>query len=326
MIMAKDNTRSYIFYPLQILSRDYKWELDKFLPYTSINHIRSNIYETNHNGEKILYSIITDKPYWEDEDGNVIPEEIKPDGIIFGRLLRLRNEAVSMIDLDKLQEEVLANSPSHFLLESSYFVIDTKSNIMLGQYNKDSVNVLNKRAGEIFKNSLFKLNLNHNFDSILPIPTNQLIKVIIKNESSVHNYKLSLGSIDLEYLERFLGPASKRLRALADGTTFNFSATISFKFKPHFNDDRYEKINNLFIKNRDKKLEKLKVSTEDGIFDLLNNNFLYYPVTVEMPIIKSINDYKKLRNSIQKSMYDILSKNKDDISNKLPTLNDFYNI
>jgi|GEM_PF-2177489 len=312
--MAKD-TKTYIFYPLQILGKVFKWDLDKFLPATSINNIKLNIYEVTHNGEKILYSLITEKPYWEADDGNLIPEEIKADGIIFGRLLKLRNDAISRIDLDVLKEEILTNAGSKFLLESSYFAIDTKNNIMLGQYNKNSVNVLSSRAGEIFKNSLSKLNLGQNFEYILPIPTDELIKVIIKKESSVHNYKLFFKDINLNYLEKVLDISSEKLKILSEQNNFNFIMTISFRSKPRFTDKVFHKMKGSFTK--DKKLDKLKISTEDGNFDLLNQNYLYYPISIEIPVIKDYKDYEKLRDNIQKEMYKLLSEYNDNISKEL---------
>ncbi len=312
--MAKNNDKPYIFYPIQILSADFKWNLDKFQEGTSLDKIKANIYEANYQGEKILYSLITEKPYWKDNNGNLIPGEINSEGIIFGRLLRLRNDAITRIDLelDKLQEEILTSSNSKYLLESTYFAIDTKSNIMLGQYNKHSVNILTRRPGDILQNTLQKLNLHNKFQGTEPIPTDELIQAIIKRESLVSNFRLSFQDVDFRYLEKALGIASGQLNSLLEQNDFNLIMSFSPKHKPSLTENFFNRLSTTF--HKDKKFNKLKVSTEDGVFDLFNENFLYYILHIDAPEIKDNKAYEKLRDDIQKGMLELLTKHNKEIS------------
>lgn len=304
---------------MRILSTDFKWNLTKFQDGTRLDKIKANIYKVPYHGEEILYSLITEKPYWKDDNGNDIPGEINYGDIIFGRLLRLRNEAITRIDLDltQLQEEILTSSNSKYLLESTYFAIDTKTNIMLGQYNKDSVNVLTKRPGKIFDNSLQKLNLNSKFQGIEPIPTDELIQAIIKHESLVFNYRLSFQDINLKYLEKAVGMTSEQLNYILEQNKFNLIMSISLNNNPHFTEKLFDNLKNAF--HKDKNFNKLKISTEDGVFDLFNENFLYYPLHIDMPEMKDYKDYEQFRDNVQKGMVELLRKHNKEISNIMGT-------
>ena len=137
--------KTYVFYPLQIISRHFNLDVNKFRKATVRDKVIDNKVDIDWRDEKIPYSIITDSSYWDDgvDSHNV-------DGVIFGRFLKLRKDPISQIDIKNFQEEVVTNTPSKYLLESAYFILDTKNNIMLAQYNKNSLNVLSKRSGGIF--------------------------------------------------------------------------------------------------------------------------------------------------------------------------------
>lgn len=57
--MEKENTKIHTFYPLQILSRGFKWDLDKFLRATSIYTIKSNLF--------LRYAMVILQVRWEND-------------------------------------------------------------------------------------------------------------------------------------------------------------------------------------------------------------------------------------------------------------------
>lgn len=267
--------KTYVFYPLQIISRHFNLDVNKFRKATVRDKVIDNKVDIDWRDEKIPYSIITDSSYWDDgvDSHNV-------DGVIFGRFLKLRKDPISQIDIKNFQEEVVTNTPSKYLLESAYFILDTKNNIMLAQYNKNSLNVLSKRSGCIFKNVLMKINNNNNFDDITPIPSGELIKKILSKQSPVKSYHLKFRNININYLEKKIGISSEKMKELSASYDFDFNIDIKFSQQPHMGKFLYETIKSK-IPPLGKNMKGYKVKTEDGSFDLIKDNLLYYDMPIE---------------------------------------------
>ena len=309
------------------MHRSFKLDIQKFRAATVIDKIVDNKIEVEWRNEKIPYSIITDVPYWEDEKGNILNNETKVDGILFGRFLRLRKGPISQVDIEKYKEEVVTNTPSKFLLESAHFVLDTNNNIMLAEYNNDSVNVLSKRVSEIFGRALNLINAPNSFLYIIPIPSDDLIKNILNKESLIKGYKLKLGDINLNYIEKILGINSAKIKALSGEFGMDFTLNISFKFRPKITNEHFKQLGALF--KSDSKAKSLKVKTEDGSFDIIKENLLYYEINVDLP--DNINDktYLDLQRNIQREMLNKLNDNREAILKVIDTdkrLDDFYAI
>jgi len=316
--------KTYTIYPLRILERTFKLDIQKFRASTTIHNIIGNKIDVKWSNENIPYSIITDKPYWEDENGNILNNETKAESILFGRFLRLRKGPISQLDVQKFQEEVVTNTPSKFLVESAHFVLDTANNIMLAEYNTDSVNILSNRVSEIFKRVLDLINAAKSFQHILPIPSDELIKNIINKESSINGYILKLGDINLDYLEKNLGIGSEKIKALLDAYNMDLTINIIFKYGPKITKGRYDSLKKLFKSDRNAK--SLKVKTEEGNFDIIKDNLLYYQVNVDISDDMNDQTYLDLQRDIQKKMLNQLMNNRDAILNVIDhnkTLDDF---
>ena len=170
-----------------------------------------------------------------------------------------------------------------------------------------------------------KINNNNNFDDITPIPSGELIKKILSKQSPVKSYHLKFRNININYLEKKIGISSEKMKELSASYDFDFNIDIKFRQQPHMGKFLYETIKSK-IPPLGKNMKGYKVKTEDGSFDLIKDNLLYYDMPIEIPDMMDQSNYQKLNIDIQKGIVDILIKNRDNIIQTLaenPSLDDF---
>jgi hypothetical protein len=309
--------KTFVIYPLVIYPRNFTFVPKCFVDKTKIDDVIVNEVIITWRNDRKSYSIITDS----------IDTNKK---LIYGRLLKLRKGAISQIGPDaqqKLKEEVIASKPGQYLLEPAYFIFDYSNNIILGQYTTDSVNVLSSRPKAIF-NKIFEKCLNNQNVDLSVIPTKELIKTMLNKGPIINQFKARLNNIDLEYARDKLGLSDSAItKLMAEGKT---EFTIDMKFKhgrPKFTEKTFEFLKKGFRKE-DNHSESVKIYTENGNFDIIKDNLIYYEFEQEIDTSREIGDdyYRELIKEIHSKIEEKLDSNlatiKDSIG-KRKTLEDY---
>ncbi len=312
--------KNFTIYPLVISPKDFKLDAKCFANKTTIDDVINNEIVIDWHDEKIPYSIVTDSVNYNKK-------------IILGRFLKLKKGAISQISPDKqnkLKEEVVANKPGEYLLEPAYFLLDYSNNIILGQYTTDSINVLSSRPTEVLKNILIKCN-NISADIELSlIPTDELIKAILEKQPLINNYKFKLSKINLEFARKYLGLSDSTIAYLLGHGTVEINLSMKFEYgKVAFTQKILDNLRKTFIKG-DKHSKSIKIDTENGSFDIIKENYIYYRFVKEIDISKEMDDsyYRNFMNEVYKEIEKILYNNLDTILNSIKlnkTIYDFDN-
>ena len=307
-----------MIYPLVIYPRDLELDPICFFNNTTIDDVIKNEDQISWHGETKSYSLISDSI---DASKN----------LIYGRLLRLRKGAITQIGPDaqqKLKEEVIANKPGQYLLEPAYFILDYKNNIILGQYTTDSVNVLSRRPEAIFRKVFLKCKIIDRVE-IKVIPTDRLIKTMLDNKPIINQFKAKLSDIDLDFARKILGLSDSAFTKLMTDSNTEFRIQIKFKHgSPRFTEKIFGILTGTFKKG-DHHSESVKIYTENGNFDIIKDNLIYYEFEQEIDTDRVIgnNYYRQLIGEIHSKIEEILNANLSTILSSIKdnkTLYDFH--
>lgn len=296
-------TKYYSIYPLYVLPRTSSVDPNVFFNCILINRIKENILKTNWRGEEIPYSMIGDRL-----DG----------GLIYGRLLRLNKDDVGRIDIDKFKEEVLTNGPSQYVEENSHFLFDTKNNLVFCEYNPNGVNALSKRSSEIFNNSIRKCGSAHPTINLSPIPSDDLIEALA-GSGMIKRYRLQFPGVNAKHIEEFGGPSSL-INEIAEEDRLEFDMTLKLERRTLFSSDKLSKLRELAGRLKNRKAKSFKIYTDEGNFDLIASNLLYYDAeVVRKSHIEMREDlFGQIRNLLENNSKKIL-----EIIRKQPSLDKF---
>lgn len=253
----------YSIYPLYILPRNSRIDSSIFYTCVLINRIKENMLKTNWRGEEIPYSIIGDKL-----NGHLVN----------GRFLRLNKDDVGRIDIDKLKEEVLTNGPSQYVEENSHFVLDTASNLLFCEYNPSGVNALSKKASEIINNSLFKCGVSIPKVELSPIPSDDMIEAVV-GSGMIKRYRLAFQGVNAKHIEEAGGPSSL-INEIAENDALDFDMILKLNKRKLITTSLISSLKSIAERIRAKKAKSFKVYTDEGNFDLIRENLLYYDAEV----------------------------------------------
>ena len=310
--------KTFVIYPLVIYPRNFILDALCFVNNTKIDDVPYNEVEITWRRDKKSYSIISDS----------IDVNKK---LIYGRLLRLRKGTISQIGPDaqqKLKEEVIANKPGQYLLDPAYFILDYANNLILGQYTTDSVNVLSRRPEAIFRKVFLKCKIIDRVE-IKVIPTDRLIKTMLDNKPIINQFKAKLSDIDLDFARKILGLSDSAFTKLMTDSNTEFRIQIKFKHgSPRFTEKIFGILTGTFKKG-DHHSESVKIYTENGNFDIIKDNLIYYEFEQEIDTDRVIgnNYYRQLIGEIHSKIEEILNANLSTILSSIKdnkTLYDFH--
>ena len=183
----KDKQKPLVLYPLSMGPALKSLDDQVIFKAWQKDNVFKNVQEIEVRGIKNFYSIIVDS---------------LDIGYINGRFIKLKKDNIETINKITKDEGLEVIGEDKYIEANSYFIWDTKCNIMLAQWNIDSLNVLTKKAGEILTNILKKYNINTVNVRLVPIPSQQLISDIIKQKGKVDKYFLKFNHINKPYFEK----------------------------------------------------------------------------------------------------------------------------
>lgn len=294
----------FTIYPLYILPRKLQIEPDQFLKCISITNVKKNTIETEWHGDTRLYSIIGDKVQG---------------AFVQGRLLRLNKDIRSKLDLDLLKEDDLNLGPNQYVEEEAFFLLDTKLNIMMCEYNPSSLNVLSCRFEMLLNQVMVKCGLVLPSLLVRPIPSNAFIKRAV-GSALIKRERVEFPELDLMNLEKS-GVSSDMIKDLVEGRNFGINITIKYDVKPDLSERKFEKLRSLVDRVRSL-ASSFKVYTTEGNFDLIKENLLFYDFDVE-----SRSNHDQMVRAIHEELAELhLQQMKEimEIVTKFKTLDDYF--
>ena len=273
-----DNKKSLVLYPLSI---DPALKLlDNQLIFKAWQKVNvfNNVQEIEVRKVINYYSIIVDyidKAY------------------INGRFVKLKTDNIETINKNTTDEDLEVIGPDKYIEANSYFIWDTKNNLMLGQWNKESLNVLTKNGSAVLTNLLIKYNFSNSDVRLEPIPSKELIIDIIKNKGRIQKYFLKFKHINKPYFEeagKNEGITDTLIWDIAENRAMDLSLNLKLNDPITLTQSFFSKLKG--IAHRNKKIqEKFAVYTDEGNFDLLGEKYVYYTEYVD--IGKNLQEYRK---------------------------------
>jgi hypothetical protein len=299
----KDKQKPLVLYPLSIDPTLKSLDDQVIFNAWQKNNVFKNVQEIEDRGIKNFYSIIADS---------------LNNGYINGRFVKLKTDNIETINKITKDEGLEVIGDDKYIEANSYFIWDTKNNIMLAQWNIDSLNVLTKKAGEILTNLLKKYNISTVDVRLVPIPSQQLISDIIRQKGKVHKYFLKFTRINKPYFEsagKDEGITDTLIWDLANRGSMDLSLNIKLINPITLTQSFFDKLKN--IANKNKKMQKrFGVYTDEGNFDLLGDKYVYYTKYVD--IGKNLPEY---RNNVYKAINDIYAGQLEAILRMIKTPN-----
>jgi len=231
------------------------------------------------------------------------------EGAIDGRLLKLRGDAPMVISLvNKVEKHIELNEQEKERIEEiTHFVWFYNDNIILAEYNHFAFRIFSNQLNEYVRK---KLGLKEEEFNVTPITIekDKLLRVIM-NAASIYSIELRLSNDALEELDkRDIFSIAGVLSRLTQGEE---SVTISLSLKVKKGRDRslnlgYAK-DIIMSLHRSDSLKSLKVGTDSGIYELVQNAFKSVELEIEQRgrTIDKDDFYRKVRNHFMsnKGMY-----------------------
>ena len=285
---SNDKQKPLVLYPLSVVPSLKSLDNQVIFNAWQKDNVFSNVQEIEERRIKNYYSIIVDS---------------LDNGYVNGRFVKLKTDSIETINKITKDEDLEVIGDDKYIEANSYFIWDTKNNIMLAQWNKDSLNVLTKKAGTILTNLLKKYNIRTVDVRLEPIPSPQLIIDIIKNNGRIHKYFLKFNHINKPYFERVGGDSGitdTLIWDIANQGSLDLSLNIKLVNPITLTQSFFNKLKNIAMKNR-KIQERFGVYTDEGNFDLLGDKYVYYTEYVD--IGKDLAEYRKNVYNVTNAIY-----------------------
>ncbi len=264
-------------YPLLFLPRKDLFSGAELKEELNIQRVMENKFPINYRGNENLYSVIVD-----DYDKN----------FTFGRFSKLKKDNIERLQIEDkgdFREELDVTEENEYIEANAYFVWDLDNNILLAEYNRDSLNVLSNSLVKVLGNA-FRTRGIHGIDLTLqPFPSEEFIQEIIAKKGRVYKYYLSLKEMNKESLEHY-GASSELIWQIARTGQLGISTTFRLADGQSFTSTIYENLKKIADKVR-KDANKMIVYTDAGNFDLIGDKAIYYNTDVTLK--NEINAYRK---------------------------------
>ncbi len=279
-------------YPLLFLPRSDLFSGMELKEELNVQRVMENKFPINYRGNENLYSVIVD-----DYEKN----------FAFGRFSKLKKDNIERLQIQEKgdwKEELDVTEENEYIEANAYFVWDLDNNILLAEYNRDSLNVLSNSLEKVLGNAFRTRGIHGTDITLQPFPSEEFIQEIIVKKGHVYKYYLSLKELNKENLE-YYGASSELIWEIASTGQLGISTTFRLGDKQSFTSTVYEKLKKIADKVR-KDANKMIVYTDAGNFDLIGDKAIYYNTDV---ILK--NEINAYRHEMYLSIKEKLTENTD---------------
>ncbi len=288
--ITKKRNKTLILYPFTISPREFVVDSTRLTECLSIKRLFDNKVEIKARGGVNQYSITVD--FYED-------------GFVFGRFVKLKTDNIETIDKKTMYEDLQKIGEDKFIEQNAYFVWSLSTNLFLGQWNLESLNVLTGNSNLVLQNAISKCNLGRNI-KIEPFPSKEFIQNIIENRGLINKYKLSFRELSKTYLEDY-GMGGETVFQIAEDQSVELDIEIKLSQRKTLSQSVFDNLKSV-TEHILPGTKKFIVYTNDGNFDLIGEKAIYY--SQKIPIMDDLALYRK-------QIYNLIKKKLIEETNKL---------
>ena len=271
-------TRNLVLYPLSFLPKAVRLDSSVIKGCLSVDNVLTNSMQITNRGNINIYSVIVDK--------------VESD-MVLGRFVKLKKDNIEKLrknqPTQKIEEILEVTGIDEYIEANSYFVWNLINNLMLAEYNPESLNVLTRNSSKVLAYTLSRCNAYNSNISLEPFLSQEFIQEIIQNKGSVYKYRLLFKDINKKYLES-QGMTADLIWKMAKIDGFDLSLGINIAVSQTLTDGFYQELKVIADRIRGK-AKKYVVYTDEGNFDLIGDKYIYYNRTVSLK--DTIAEYRK---------------------------------
>lgn len=260
--IAKQRTKTIVLYPFALTPSNFTVNLETLSECMSKKRILDNHIEVSSRGAVHVYSVIVDSTLGD---------------FVAGRFVKLKTDNIETIDKRTFEEDLAIIGVDKYIEENAYFIWNLRTNILLAQFNLDSLNVLTGNSNKVLKKALSECGLLHNIE-IAPFPSKEFIQNIIENKGTIYKYNLSFSELSKPYLEE-MGMQSDLIWEIAENQGVELGIFIKLSHHQTLTESLYSKLKNL-VSRILPGAKRFVVYTDEGNFDLIGDKAIYYSETV----------------------------------------------
>ena len=273
--MEKDRIKSITLYPFSISPSEYIVNSAVIENHLKKEAVLDNSIEVRSRGAVNTYSIILD--YFKDSK-------------FYGRFVKLKSDNIETIDKKTFKEDLETIGEDKYIEHNAYFVWNISNNLLLAQWNIESLNVLTGNSNKVLKKAFLNSGVDSNIQ-IQPFPSKEFIENIIQNRGEIWKYTLSFKELSKSYSESN-GLGSPLVWEMAENQELRMDIVVRLTERKTLTHAFFKRLQQIAEKIRGN-TKKFVVYTDDGNFDLIGEKSIYYSETVRI-----MNDLVEYRNEI----------------------------
>lgn len=229
--------------------------------------------------------------------------------LFFGRFLKLKTDKPDILNTKNKTEHELNLGPNEEIKYDSHFILDLKNSLIFAEYNQSGVRHFPRPLEEYFK-----LIFSEEFE-VQPIPTKNTLELVNKDDK-IKSITIKLAKTSLSFKENEIGiPILRSIEHFSEGD-LEIEVIISKKgrkgkIKP---DELVKAIKKHLQKSENDKedsLDILKVYSAEAVYDVLNDIFRSWRITIEYE------NKEQLNSKIWEELERIYSNNLNEILTQL---------
>lgn len=271
-------TRNLVLYPLSFLPKAVRVDSRVIKGCMSVDNVLTNSMSITNRGNINIYSIIVDA--------------VETD-MVMGRFVKLKKDNIEKLrknhPTQKIEEILEVTGIDEYIEANAYFVWNLANNLMLAEYNPESLNVLTGNSSRVLAYTLRRCNAHNSNISLEPFLSQEFIREIIQNKGSVYKYRLLFKDINKKYLES-QGMTADLIWKMAKIDGLDLSLGINIAVSQTLTDGFYQELKTIADRIKGK-AKKYVVYTDEGNFDLIGDKYIYYNRTVSLK--DTITEYRK---------------------------------
>ncbi len=229
-------------------------------------------------------------------------------------LARLSEDTLEVVDIRKLEEDLLSPGEGKLFSESTNLLIDCKSGLAVGEYKPSAVGILGTRPSDLINHALHEAQVTETID-LKPFPSRQFREIVLGKV--IDTYDIELGPLSATELEE-LGLTGVAVRRMVQrDESLAVKVRIQLDGHAHTDEEKASYLERLADKLIRKKAKHFKVTTEEyRSFDLIRNNLERFTVPVQFDPKSGL---KAERDAILAGMRRALETNRRSLMDRIPS-------
>ncbi len=283
--MDKERTKTITLYPFSISPNEYPVDVAVIKENLRKEKVIDNSIEVRARGAVNTYSIILDD---------------FRDSKFYGRFVKLKSDNIETLNKTTFEEDLETIGEDKYIEQNAYFVWNVSNNLLLAQWNLESLNVLTGNSNKVLKKALTNSAVDSNVQ-MEPFPSKEFIENIIQNRGEIWKYRLSFKELGKSYSESN-GLGGSVVWDLAEDQEVGIDLVVRLSQRKTLTSKFFEGLQRIAERIRGS-TKKFVVYTDEGNFDLIGEKAIYYSETV-----KVMNDLNEYRNEMYRLINNKLSE------------------